>query len=157
MEIDDPHRHEVKICIVSSCGGHLTEVRQLMPAYKDHEHFYVLNDKAILPPDMQGRTFFIRHSERDLLFFVNLWEAFRILRREQPDIILSTGAGPVVPFALIGRFFFRTYVVFVETITRIYAPSLTGKIMYRLADRFFYQWKSLSKAFPKGEYGGQIL
>jgi len=157
MEIDDSHRQKVKICIVSSCGGHLTEVRQLMPAYKEHVHFYVLNDKAILPQDMQGRTYFITHSERDLLFFLNLWEAFRILIREKPDVILSTGAGPVVPFAIIGRLFFKTYIIFVETITRIHAPSLTGKIMYRLADRFFYQWKSLDSFFPKGEYGGQIF
>ena len=49
----------MKICIVSSCGGHLTEVRCLKPAYEAHEHFYVLNDRALLPPDMEGRTFFI--------------------------------------------------------------------------------------------------
>ncbi len=52
---------------------------------------------------MVGRTHFIRHSERDWLFLVNLWEAARILSRERPDVILSTGAGPVVPFALVAR------------------------------------------------------
>src|SRR5215467_503871 len=35
----------MKICIVSSCGGHLTEVRCLKPAYESYQHFYVLNDK----------------------------------------------------------------------------------------------------------------
>ena len=39
----------MKICIVSSCGGHLTEVRALKAAYQAYDHFYVLNDKAILP------------------------------------------------------------------------------------------------------------
>lgn len=66
-----------KVCIVSSCGGHLTEVRCLRPAYQDLPHFYVLNDKALLPPDMQGRTDFIAHSERDWRFLLNLWEAVR--------------------------------------------------------------------------------
>lgn len=146
-----------KVCIVSSCGGHLTEVRCLLPAYRDVPHFYALNDKALLPDDMQGRTFFIAHSERDWKFLLNLWEAFVILRRERPTMILSTGAGPVVPFALVGRLFFGTRVVFVETITRINKPSMTGRIMYWLAHDFFYQWKSLARHFPGGVYGGPLL
>lgn len=147
----------MKICIVSSCGGHLTEVRQLRLAYETHNHFYVLNDQALLPPDMQGKTTFIRHSERDLLFFVNLWEAWRILRREHPDVIMSTGAGPAVPFALVGRYLFNCKVIFVETITRVQRPSLTGRLMYPLAHRFYYQWHSLASYFPKGIYSGPLL
>lgn len=147
----------MKICLVSSCGGHLTELRMLRPAYEGFDHFYVLNDHALLPPDMEGRTFFIAHSERDWKFFLNLWEAWRILRRERPDLILSTGAGPVVPFALVGRLFFRTHVVFVETITRIDSPSMTGRIMRFLAHRCLYQWRSLAPFFPDGEYGGPLL
>jgi len=147
----------VKICVVSSCGGHLTEARCLRSAYAEFDHFYVLNDQALLPPDMEGRTFFITHAERDWRVLKNLWEAFAILRRERPHAILSTGAGPAVPFALIGRLFFGTRVIFVETITRIDQPSLTGRIMYRLAHDFFYQWKGLERFFPKGRYGGALL
>lgn len=147
----------LKVCIVSSCGGHLTEVRRLKSAYEKYPHFYVLNDKAMLPADMRDKTHFIAHSERDWKFFLNLWEAYRILRRERPQVILSTGAGPVVPFAVVGRLLFRTKVVFVETITSVHSASLTGKIMYRLAHRFFYQWRTLSRVFPRGEHGGPLI
>jgi UDP-N-acetylglucosamine:LPS N-acetylglucosamine transferase len=145
-----------KICIVSSCGGHLTEVRMLKAAYEKYDHFYVINEKILLSPDMEGKTHFIRHSERDLLFFVNLWEAWRILRRERPHLILSTGAGPVVPFALVGKIL-GIPSVYVEEMNRITAPSLTGRIMYYLADRFFYQWPRLARFFPKGVYGGSLV
>ena len=147
----------MKVCIVSSCGGHLTEVRTLLPAYARYSHFYVLNDRALLPADMEGKTYFIAHSERDWRFGLNLWEAVRILARERPQVILSTGAGPAVPFALVGRFLFGCRVVFVETITRIQAPSITGRIMYRLAHDFFYQWESLAKYFPRGRLGGPLV
>ena len=147
----------MKIAIVSSCGGHLTEVRCLMPAYIRYAHFYVLNDKALLPPDMADRTYFITHSERDWKFVVNLWEALVILRKERPNVLLSTGAGPIVPFALVGRLLFGTRVVFVETITRVTAPSLTGRIMYHLANAFYYQWRPLRAHFPKGIHGGPVL
>lgn len=148
---------EPVICIVSSCGGHLTEVRCLLPAYCAYRHFYVLNDKALLPDDMQGRTQFITHSERDWKFLLNLWEAWRILRRERPTLILSTGAGPSVPFALVGRYLFGCRIIFIETITRIQHPSLTGRIMYHIAHDFFYQWHSLARYFPKGRCEGPLL
>ena len=148
---------KVKVCIVSSCGGHLTEVRCLTPAYRRYEHFYVLNDKALLPEDMKGRTYFITHSERDWKFLLNLWEAYRILRAERPTVILSTGAGPVVPFALVSKLLFKIGVVYVETIARVNRPSLTGRIMYWLSDNFYYQHRSLEKYFPKGSYGGTLI
>lgn len=147
----------MKVCIVSSCGGHLTEVRTLLPAFENFHHFYVLNDEALLPKDMVGKTYFITHSERDWKFFCNLLEAFRILYLERPHAILSTGAGPAVPFALIGRYLFGCQIIFVETITRLHQPSMTGRIMYRLAHHFFYQWKGLSHHFPKGQFGGPLL
>jgi len=146
----------VKICVVSSVGGHLTEVRMLRAAYERYAHFYVLNDRISLPPDMEGRTHHISHAERDWRCFFNLWEAWRILRREQPSLILSTGAGPVVPFAIVGRLL-GIPTVFIEVSTQVDTPSLSGRIMYFLAERFFYQWKPLARYFPKGLYGGPIL
>jgi beta-1,4-N-acetylglucosaminyltransferase len=143
----------MKICIVSSCGGHLAEVRVLRPIYEQHQHFYVLNDKILLPRDMEGKTHFIRHSERDWQFFLNLAEAWQLLRKHRPDIILSTGAGPVVPFALVGKLL-GVKSIFIEISTQVVKPSLAGRLMYRLADRFFYQWQPLSRYFPRGIYGG---
>lgn len=146
---------EMKICIVSSCGGHLTEVRALKPVYERYEHFYVLNDRVLLPNDMEGHTYFIRHSERDWLFFLNIWEAWRILRTERPALILSTGAGPAVPFALVGKLV-GIPMIFVEISAQVTEPSLTGRLIYYLADRFFFQWKTLERYFPKATYGGRL-
>jgi UDP-N-acetylglucosamine:LPS N-acetylglucosamine transferase len=117
----------------------------------------VLNDRALLPQDMRGKTTFITHSERDWKFIINLLEAFSILRRERPTAILSTGAGPAVPFAIVARIFFRARVIFVETITRVDRPSVTGRIMYWLAHDFFYQWPELERFFPKGRHGGPLV
>lgn len=147
----------MKVCIVSSCGGHLTEVRCFKPAYESYEHFYVLNDKAVLPPDMKDKTYFITHSERDWRFLLNVFEAFRVLWKENPDVILSTGAGPAVPFAIVGRLLFHTRLIFVETMTRITRPSLTGRLMYWLAHDFYYQWEPLRSFFPRASCIGPLV
>ena len=146
----------MKIAIVSSSGGHLGEVRALRPIYGDHAHFYVINEALALPEDMRERTYVIRHSERDWLFFVNLWEAWRILRKEKPQVMLSTGAGPAVPFALVGKLL-GVKSIFIEIGTQVNTPSVTGRCMYYLADRFFYQWPELAPHFPRGVYGGLLL
>lgn len=146
-----------KIGIISSCGGHLTEVRMLMPVYTAYEHFYVLNDRVLLSEDSLDKTYFIAHSERDFKFFLNLWEAFKIIKKERPTVLLSTGAGPIVPFALVGKFLFGIKTIYIETIASVKQPSLTGKIMYYLADFFYYQWPTLKRYFPKGECIGTFL
>lgn len=106
---------------------------------------------------MVGRTYFIVHSERDWKTLFNFVEAYRVLKKERPDVMVSTGAGPAVPVALVGRLLFGLRVVFVETITRVEKPSLTGRIMYWVAHEFFYQWKSLGVYFPKGRHIGTLL
>lgn len=147
----------MKVCIVSSSGGHLTEVKSFYNIYKKYDYHYVLNYKVDLSKDMIGRTNFITHSERDLKLLINFLEAFKIIKKNKPDVILSTGAGPVVPFAIVGKLFYGCKVVFIETITAVEKPSLTGKIMYFLSDHFYYQWPSLKKYFPKGLYGGPLI
>lgn len=146
----------MRVCLVSSCGGHLAELRALRRAFEKYEHFYVVNDRVLLPEDMRRRTYFIRHSERDWLFLVNLWEAWWILRAERPRVILSTGAGPAVPFAVVGKLL-GIPSIFVEISAQVTRPSLTGRIMYYIAERFFYQWSELKRYFPKGTYGGLLV
>lgn len=147
----------VSVCVVSSCGGHLTEVRALQKAYAHYEHFYVINDRIELPTDMRGKTVFIVHAERDWKVVINFIEAFVILWRRRPTVILSCGAGPAVPFAIVGRYVFRATVVYLETITSVTRSSLTGRIMARVAHRFFYQWESLQRVFPRGEFVGPLI
>lgn len=134
----------------------MTEVRCLRKVYAAYPHFYVLNDHAKLPLDMLDCTYFITHSERDLKTFYNMVELLRIYRRERPRVMLSTGAGPAVPAAIVGRYFFGMRIIFIETITRIGKPSLTGRLMYWLADDFFFQWEALSTYFPKGRHIGPV-
>lgn len=142
------------ICIIASCGGHLTEARSLRPIYGRYEHFYVINEPIRLPPDMEGRTQFVVHAERDWRVLINFWEAWRILRRRRPALILSTGAGTVVPFALVGKLL-GIPTTYIESASRT-GPSLTGRLMYRIADRFFYQWKTQGRHFPRATYGGLL-
>lgn len=147
---------EIDICIVSSCGGHLTEVKKLKPAYQNYRYLYVLNDKIKLNEN-DNNTEFVTHSERDWKFLLNLIEFYKIFKKCTPKIIISTGAGPIVPAAIIAKLFFGTRIIYIETITRISDLSLTGKLMYYLADDFFCQWPQLINRYPRATMIGPLI
>lgn len=146
----------LRLCVVSSVGGHLDEVMALFPVFRETDWFFVVNAEGALPEEIRGRTVRIVHSERDWKLLVNLWEAFRILRERRPHAILSCGAGPAVPFALVGKLL-GAKVIFVESFAAVERPTLTGRILYRIADRFLYQWETLRPFFPKGEFVGTLF
>ena len=106
---------------------------------------------------MKNKTTFVTHSERDYKILINFYEAYIFIKKYKPKILLSTGAGIIVPFSIIGKLFFNTKIIYIETVASINQPSLTGIIMKYLADDIFYQWKSLEKFFPKGRFIGSII
>jgi hypothetical protein len=36
-------------------------------------------------------------------------------------------------------------------------PSLTGKMVYPIADIFVVQWEALKKFYPNAAYGGTVI
>jgi beta-1,4-N-acetylglucosaminyltransferase len=75
----------------------------------------------------------------------NLRLAARLLRRERPSAILTTGAGVAVPFAWIG-WARRIPTVYVESLTRIDGLSLSGRMIRPIARRLYAQWPELADA-----------
>lgn len=138
-----------RILVVSSVGGHLDEIMLLAPELAKHEVSLVVNERCELPAFAFRRVYRICHAERDWRVLVNFAEAARILLAEDPDVLLSAGAGPIIPFAVLTKVAGRARVVFVETAAAATQPSLTGRLMYRLADEFFYQWAGLARHYPR--------
>jgi beta-1,4-N-acetylglucosaminyltransferase len=145
-----------KICLVSACGGHLTELRKLRSLYEQHEYFHVLNNPIVEPDDMRGRTHILTLCERDWRAVINFYEAARILWREKPDLIMSTGAWPAIPFAIVGRLM-GIKNIYIETMAVVDRPTMTGKAMRLLAHHLYYPWKQLQPYFPTGTYCGILL
>ncbi|EHD91122.1 oligosaccharide biosynthesis Alg14 like family protein [Streptococcus pneumoniae GA13494] len=82
--------------------------------------------------------------------------AFKILRKERPDIIVSSGAAVAVPFFYLGKIF-GAKTVYIEVFDRIDAPTMTGKLVYPVTDRFIVQWEEMKKVYPKAINLGGIF
>lgn len=136
-----------KVLIVASPGGHLMQMLALEPAWSDAERTWVTLRSTDVEYLLQDEDVIYGYgpTPRDIgNFFRNLRLARRILREQDPGVIISTGAGLALPFFLLGRIQ-RRRLIYVESITRVEKLALTGRLVYPLADAFFVQWGSLSQ------------
>lgn len=84
-----------------------------------------------------------------------IYTLIKIHVRHHPSAIISTGPGIAVITSIYFKLFSKK-IIFVETWSRFTTASLTGKVMYRLSDKFYIQNKSLDKIFPKAIYSGLL-
>lgn len=85
----------------------------------------------------------------------NLWLAAVVIRRHRPDVLLSTGGGVTVPLFVVGKLV-GARLIYVESLTRVDGPSLTGRLVYPLVDRFFVQWPEAATR-SRMEFVGNLL
>ena len=50
----------------------------------------------------------------------------------------------------------RCWLVYVESIARVDTLSLSGKILYRIADQMFVQWPQLQHKYPRALCVGRL-
>jgi beta-1,4-N-acetylglucosaminyltransferase len=136
------------LLIVCSTGGHLLQMQELHTAWEPFERLWVTFDKSdsrsLLRDERVVHAFGpTNRSISNLLR--NLRLAVRVLRKERPSAILTTGAGVAVPFAWIGRLL-GVPTIYVESVTRIDGLSLSGRLIAPVAERMYAQWPELSDA-----------
>ncbi len=86
----------------------------------------------------------------------NTYLAIKILKKEKPDVIISSGAAVAVPFFYIGKLM-GCKLVYIEVFDRYDKPTLTGKLVYPIVDKFIVQWEEMKKVYPKAINLGSIF
>lgn len=82
--------------------------------------------------------------------------AWKILRKEKPDFIISSGAAVAVPFFYLGKLF-GAKTIYIEVFDRIDHATLTGRMVYPVTDRFIVQWEEQKKVYKKAINLGSIF
>ena len=149
----------MKIWLVGSSGGHLAHLNMLKPFWKDEERFWVTFDKEDARSILKDEKMYSCHfpTNRNLKNLIkNTFLAIKVLKREKPDVIISSGAAVAVPFFYIGKLF-GAKTVYIEVFDRIDKPTVTGKLVYPVTDKFIVQWEEMKKVYPKAINLGTIF
>jgi len=152
-------RKKLRIGLVASAGGHLTQLLKLSQSWQPYDCFYV-STVNIVAPKLQtyGRVYIIGESNRQHPFkcLMILLRCIRIVLHERPDVIISTGAAPACILALVARLF-TARIVWIDSIANIERLSLSGRIVRPFADLFLTQWPELAQTRGKVEFVGAII
>jgi UDP-N-acetylglucosamine transferase subunit ALG13 len=87
---------------------------------------------------------------------MQFFQSLQIFLAERPDIIITTGAGLSLSTCIIAKLF-KKKIIFIESFSRVYRPSLFGRLVYPISNLTIVQWKPLLEYYKKGIYGGPIL
>lgn len=149
----------MKVCLVGSSGGHLTHLYMLKPFWSEHDRFWVTFDKEDARSILEGEKIYHCYfpTNRNLKNLIkNTFLAFKVLRKENPDILISSGAAVAVPFFYLAKLRGKK-LIYIEVYDRIDKPTITGKLVYPIVDKFIVQWEEQKKVYPKAVNLGGIF
>lgn len=149
----------MKVCLVGSSGGHLTHLYMLKKFWENKERIWVTFDKEDAQSILMGEQVYNCYypTNRNIKNLIkNTFVAWKVLRKEKPDLIISSGAAVAVPFFYLGKLF-GAKLIYIEVFDRIDKPTMTGKIVYPIADKFVVQWEEQKQIYKKAVNLGSIF
>ena len=159
MKKDKSDLKNIKICLVGSSGGHLTHLYMLKDFWKDKERFWVTFDKEDANSLLKGEKVYHCYfpTNRNIKNLIkNSFLAIKLLHKEKPDLIISSGAAVAVPFFYFGKLM-GAKTIYIEVFDRIDKSTLTGKLVYPVTDKFIVQWEEMKKVYKKAINLGSIF
>lgn len=150
---------EIKVCFAASSGGHLEQLLALEPLMERYSSF-ILTERTSYEAKLPVRSLFLRQVNRHEATFLthmlaNSVTSFRYWLAERPDVIVCTGVLATIPFCIVGRAL-GSRLVYIESFAKTDSPTLTGKLLSRLADRFYVQWESMLAVYPGARFVGGV-
>ena len=127
--------------------------------WHDKERFWVTFDKedarSLLKDEKMYSCYY--PTNRNIKNLIrNTVLAVKVLRKEHPDLIISSGAAVSVPFFYLGKLF-GAKLIYIEVFDRIDKPTLSGRLVYPITDKFIVQWEEQKKVYKKAINLGSIF
>ncbi len=153
----------MKVMFIASTGGHLSELLQLDQMFKNYDSYLVTEKtkSTIGLKDKYKNVDYLVFGTKDhkfkyiFKFSFNILKSIYLFLKIRPNYIVTTGTHTAVPMCYIAKLF-RKKIVFIETFANINTKTLSGKLVYPIADLFIVQWETMLKHYPKAIYGGWI-
>jgi UDP-N-acetylglucosamine--N-acetylmuramyl-(pentapeptide) pyrophosphoryl-undecaprenol N-acetylglucosamine transferase len=146
----------LRVCLAASGGGHVRQLLDLERAWQPYNYFF-LSEKSPLSQSLAQShpVFFVDHfalgqarlgAPFKMLAAAlrNFVQSARIIWRERPDIIISTGAGAVF-FAILWARLLGAKFVLIETFARFDQPSVFARAASPFARYKIVQSSALAK------------
>ncbi len=133
-----------KLLAVCSGGGHLIELQRLAPAFSDHA-VTLVSTSPDAPDGIEFSQYYCvsdSNAEVKLALLRTALQLARIIIRERPRVIISTGAAPGLLALVWGRLLFRK-LIWIDSLANPERMSFSGRLARRITPYCFTQWPHL--------------
>lgn len=150
----------IKVCFAASTGGHYEQLALLKPLMERYNSF-ILTEKTNYNTEINNyKTYYLKQINRKEVLFIprfieDIILTLHIMRKEKPDVVISTGVLATIPICILAKLF-RKKLIFIESFANVKNATQSGKLLYRFADRFYVQWSELLMIFPNAIYKGGL-
>ena len=137
----------------------MSQLLKLREGWKGHRTVYVTTANIAREKLREyGEVFVVGECNREhpLRVITVLFRCIRIICRERPDVVVSTGAAPGLLMCLSGKLF-GSKVAWIDSIANVERLSLSGRIVRPFADLLLTQWPDLAKPHRNVEYVGTVI
>jgi len=149
----------LRVCLAASGGGHLSQLLKLSESWKSHETFCVTTTDVIGRKTQEFKKVYVVgecNREHPLQVAKVLLRCLRLVFREKPHVVISTGAAVGCITCYLCKLF-GAKIIWVDSITNIKKLSLSGRMVKYISDLFLVQWPKLAKQHKNIEYRGAII
>ena len=153
------YKNKLRICLVASAGGHLTQLLGLAESWRGYDTFCVVTSGLIQKQlNKFGKVYIVNECNRrhPWLLIKALCRCAEILLREKPDVVISTGAAVGCIQCFLAKLT-GAKIVRVDSITNIEKMSLSGRMVRNIADLFFVQWPELTRKYSNVQFAGTLV
>lgn len=145
-------KKNIKVCFAASTGGHFEQILMLKPLMEKYDSFIITEETLYEMKVKDQRLYFLKQVNRReksfiLRMIINFFKSAKIFHKEKPDVVITTGVLAMIPICLIAKFRKRK-LIYIESFAKVNSPTMTGKLMYKFADRFYVQWEQMKKIYP---------
>ena len=150
---------ELRLCLAASGGGHVRQILDLEPLWKDAPHLFVTEDTALGRSIAQDHpTAFVAHvalgqARLGAPFHMaaaavrNAWQSLRMVLRYRPEVVITTGAGSMF-FTVLWARMMGARIVLVDSFARFDHPSAFARIAAPLAHLKIAQGAESGRNWP---------
>lgn len=153
------NRIRTKICVVASAGGHLSQLLSLSPAWQGRDVVCVSTGEMVREKlGRLGTTYIVGECNRQHLVKTLgvLFKCLKIVWKERPSVILSTGAAAGFLMCFWGKLF-GAKVVWIDSVANAEKLSMSGRMIRPFANLILSQWPDVAVKYPKVEYAGELI
>lgn len=158
-QLDADLAASLRVLMVCSSGGHLAQLITLKPWWSQRDVCWVTfpteDGKSLLAG--QRTVYAYAPTTRSIKNLIrNSLLAVRVLLKERPDVIVTTGAGVALPFFVLGKMT-RVPTVYIEVFDRIDHAPLTARLCRPFTSRMLVQWEEQQALYDGSTVVGRLL